>query len=209
MIELLQGKSPINQGMIWVADYADGTYLFEYDRDTKKENKFYDIDRKKLIKFGLIGHDYNCHYDVFGGIFNINGRRINVRLITETDVHLLTEQNLLYNDIIAFKNASAKIDLTAKILHGEDLSLIRQSTSNIDCFNVGYKQKIHSNGVNFYFQAIASFPYDSIPHIKLKITSDQDLHGKLIVMVDNSTGLDSIVNLKANIGGTINWEMAL
>lgn len=48
-------RSPVAQSFIWVAEYADGSHLAEYNFDNRKANSFYHIDKTKLIRFGLIG----------------------------------------------------------------------------------------------------------------------------------------------------------
>ena len=48
--------SPIpTQPFVWMAEYFSGG-LAEFDLATGTENNFQDIDRDKLLRFGLIGN---------------------------------------------------------------------------------------------------------------------------------------------------------
>lgn len=210
MLEMLQTTLPsvIDKDMIWVAEYNDNTFLFERDFQTNDKHSFYTIEKNKIKKFGLIGLNYNCHFDVFGGIFNINGRTINIRLLTKDHVHFLTEQNLLYNDIITYIDASARFDSSASV-NTENENEVMEAKSEIDAFNIGYKSYFNSYGINFYFQVIATFPYAQSAFLNIKISTDSDLYGKLVIMVNDSTSLDTEIKLTKNIGGELNWQMAL
>lgn len=195
--------------MIWVAEYKDGTCLFQRDLNKNTKNSFYSIEKDNLNKFGLIGKGYNCHFNVFGGTYIINERKINIRIITENNIHFLTEQNLIYNDIITYIDASAPIDFSAAINQESEKNSIKTANSRIDAYNVGYKTKITSYGYNFNLQTLVKFPETDTPFMNISLNTDKDLKGNLIIMVDNSLSLNEEIELKANHGGELNWQLAL
>lgn len=195
--------------MIWVAEYKDGSCLFQRDLNKNTKNSFYSIEKEELSKFGLIGMGYNCYFDTFGGNYYINDRKINIRIITENNIHFLTEQNLIYNDIITFIDASAPIDFSAAIDQESEENISKFTDSRIDAYNVGYKTKITSYGYNFNLQTLVKFPETDTPFMNISLNTNKDLKGNLIVMVDNSLSLNTEIELKANHGGELNWTLAL
>lgn len=195
--------------MIWVAEYKDGSCLFQRDLNKNTKNSFYTIQKEELRKFGLIGMGYNCYFDTFGGNYYINDRKINIRIITEDNIHFLTEQNLIYNDIITFIDASAPIDFSAAIDQESEENISKFTDSRIDAYNVGYKTKITSYGYNFNLQTLVKFPETDTPFMNIYLNTNKDLKGNLIVMVDNSLSLNTEIELKANHGGELNWTLAL
>ncbi|NKI24717.1 hypothetical protein HFN20_26555, partial [Paenibacillus dendritiformis] len=98
-------RSPVAQSFIWVAEYADGTHLAEYNFDNGKANSFYHIDKTKLIRFGLIGEGSQIYFDVGNGVFTMNGHRLSLSYSASSREYPLTGRTFLYNDIITYKNA--------------------------------------------------------------------------------------------------------
>lgn len=193
-------RSPVPQAYIWVANYDDNTALTEYDLQTKKSNDFYSINKNKLINFGIIGQGSQLYYNVANGVFHINQDRFSVSYISNDDEFPLTGRALLYNDIIQFKNGSSEANLNTRAKEGK-------FKNSIDCFNFGYKKAMNLNDVNINYQCIFSLPTDDIAYLQIKVTSDQDLNGQLVIR-KNGLVIDQIVApLKANHAGLINWEL--
>ncbi|RRJ66409.1 hypothetical protein EHV15_28415 [Paenibacillus oralis] len=193
-------QSPVpTQSFIWVAEYYDNTYLSEFDLNTKKPNNFYDIDKEKIIKFGLIGEGSQIFFDVANGIFNINGNRIMVSYVTDVQEYPLTGRTFLYNDIITYKNAIAEADFFS--------SGLKTSNQQITEYSLGYKKKMELEGVHINFFNILHLPYRQCPYFEIKISSNQDLDGKLIIRVNGLTVNAINAPLVKNQMGVINWEI--
>ncbi|OME53965.1 hypothetical protein BSK59_15400 [Paenibacillus odorifer] len=168
-------KSPVaNQSFIWVAEYADGTHLSEFDFATHKSNSFYHISREKIIKFGLLGENSQIYFDVGNGVFTINGHRIVLSYESSDGVEYpITGRTIIYNDIITYKDTVADISPFA-IGSGAFSESINQ-------FNVGYKKQMEFDDVNIGFQCVVGIPLNAPVYLQFKITSDSDLNGKLII----------------------------
>ena len=66
--------SPVhNEGhtFIYFAEYDDGGYFYEYDNETN-HHKFDDMDKEKVVKFGLIGNKLKLYFDLNSGMFYLN-----------------------------------------------------------------------------------------------------------------------------------------
>ncbi|RPK28780.1 hypothetical protein [Paenibacillus xylanexedens] len=193
-------RSPVPQAYIWVADYDDNTALTEYDLQTKKSNDFYSIDKDKLVSFGIIGQGSQLYYNVANGVFHINQDRFSISYIANDDELPLTGRAFLYNDIIQFKNGSSEANLNTRVKEGK-------FKNSIDCFNFGYKKTMNLNDVNINYQSIFSLPVNDIPYLQIKITSDQDLSGQLVIRKNGIVFEKIDAPLKANHAGLINWEL--
>lgn len=104
-------RSPVSQAYIWIADYYDGTYLSEYDLQTQHAHRFYDINKEKLVLFGLIGQGSQVYYNVSNGVFHINADRYSISYECEEQEYPLTGRTFVYNDIIQFKNGSSEANM--------------------------------------------------------------------------------------------------
>ncbi|MCY7484964.1 hypothetical protein [Paenibacillus alvei] len=172
------GTHPIlGQDFIWVADYYDGTHLCEYDLETKESDpyRFYSIDRMKLLRFGLIGHSSKLFFEAANGVFNINGEEFRISYVENDKEYLLNGRSLFYNDIISYKDAVSEANPFQK---QTDCGMF---TNRITQYNFGYKKKLSLDGVTFNFQAIVSIPYQDKAYMSLKIASDQELDGKIVI----------------------------
>ncbi|WP_068620006.1 hypothetical protein [Paenibacillus tuaregi] len=191
-------RSPVGQSFVWVAEYYDNTALSEFDWKTKKTNSFYDIDRTKLYKFGLVGEGSQVYFDVANGVFNLNNHRLMLSYIAGGVEYGLTGRTLLYNDIITYKDAVSDAKLTGFDPGGQFGNQIVQ-------YNFGYKKQMELENVNINYQAVFSLPYSESTFLQVKITSDQDLDGKLVIR-RNGLIVDEInAPLVGGKVGIINW----
>lgn len=190
-------KAPTKQPFAWVAEYINGTYLSEFDYETKKENSFYDIDRNSLLRFGLVGDGVSVYFEVLGGIFKIAGQMITAKYIVGDTVYPLIGRPIMYNDIITYKDAEFLFDPRVK---GSGSTAITQ-------FNVGYKTKLDFNDVKFSFQAVCQIPLQQRARIEFKLASNRDLDGKLVIYRNNREVGVIDAPLKKEVGGSINWEI--
>lgn len=190
-------QSPVeSQDFIWMADYSDGTFLSEYDFNSKKENSFYDIYKKNLIRFGLVGCGMNLFYEVFGGTFKISGKMLEFIYKVDGKEYYLTGQQQMYNDIIQFKNAESNFDPLGR--SGSIESMINQ-------YNFGYKQKLNMHDVNFNFKAICSIPYGQPIYMNLRLVADRDLNGVFCIKKNGIIVAEIEAPLQKNMAGEINW----
>lgn len=196
-------RSPVSQAYVWIADYYDGTYLSEFDLHTQQSNSFYEINKEKLVSFGLLGQGSHVYYNVANGVFHINADRYSISYVSDDQEYSLTGRTFLYNDIIQFKNGSSDANMSG--YSGRENS--GTFTNTIECFNFGYKKTMKLNDVQIHFQCVCSLPLKETTFLQIKITSDQDLPGQLVIR-KNGFVIDQVVApLKANHAGIINWDI--
>ena len=88
--------SPVhNEGhtFIYFAEYDDGGYFYEYDNETN-HYKFDDMDKEKVVKFGLIGNKLKLYFHFNSGMFYLNNPstiKINFTSSEDNDCHLSNE----------------------------------------------------------------------------------------------------------------------
>ncbi|WP_230193262.1 hypothetical protein [Paenibacillus sp. CECT 9249] len=192
-------RSPINdQSFIWIAEYYDNTFLSEYDFQTKRKNDFYAIDKNRLTKFGLIGEGSQVFFEVGNGIFDINGHRLMLTYQSDHKEYPLTGRALVYNDIITYKLAASDAKLFMRHNNG-------RFTDTVLAYNVGYKKKMRLLDANIDYQCILAIPFDDAAYLQIKITSDQNMDGKILIR-RNGLIVDEIhAPLKAGHSGQVNW----
>ncbi|MBD8498876.1 hypothetical protein [Paenibacillus arenosi] len=192
-----EARSPVSQPFVWVAEYADGTVLSEFDYTTTEENRFQDIEKHKLIRFGLIGNDARMYFEVFGGIFKILGHMLQIDYVTEEKSYQLTGQPFMYDDLITYKDA--EFTFNPRIL-GSGSSAITQ-------FNFGFKVKLKLEDVEFNFQAVCQIPHSQVACMEIKLVANKDLDGRVEIK-RNGNRVDIIdAPLQEGIGGMITWEL--
>jgi hypothetical protein len=140
------------------------------------------------------------YFDVIDGIFNVSGRTLELEYIDQNDVkYNLTGSNVLYNDILQFKEAESVFNPAAS--NGG----IMETTVNT--FNFGYKQKLFLNGIHFNLKVICKVPYNNPVYLEITLTSDQSLNGRLILR-RNGKIIDAIsAPLTEGMKGTLNWNI--
>lgn len=193
-------RSPVgSQSFIWVAQYYDGTYLSEFDLDKKTPNDFYSVDKSKVVKFGLIGEGSQIFFDVGTGVFTVNNHRLSISYEANGIEYPLTGRALVYNDIISYKDA---VSDASPFTRGEGAF-----THSILQFNVGYKKKMELSGASINFQCLFSVPADASAFLQIRISTDQDMDGKLVIR-RNGVVVDEIhAPLKADMSGNLNWTI--
>ncbi|MDK8179407.1 hypothetical protein [Paenibacillus sp. UMB4589-SE434] len=193
--------SPVPQSFIWIAEYYDGTHLAEYNLTTHQSNSFYHIQRDKLIRFGLIGEGSQVYINVADGTFTLNDHRLTISYEADGVEFPLTGRTFLYNDIISYKDAVADACMLGT---NQNHGMFEQT---IVQYNMGYKKTMQLLDVNIHFQCVLGVPYQDASFLQIKITTDKDLDGKLIIR-RNGFKIDTIqAPLKCGAAGTINWEI--
>lgn len=190
--------SPVAQDFIWVAEYPDGTHLSEFDFNTKEENSFYEIDRNRLFRFGLIGHGQKIYFER-DGVLNIAGRRILFFYeVNGKTLPLNGDFKYNVNDIITYKDAESS-GLVAGFKGQGQLS------NRITQYNIGYKTNIQIDGINFHFKPIVKIPFNSPVYINTWLVADRKLDGKFLIVKNGEQVLEIKAPLEPNIGGELNW----
>ena len=188
--------SPVTQDYIWVAEYYGGG-ISEFDLETKESNSFYDIDKSKLQRFGLIGKGKKMWFECYRGVFNINGNVYELIYRTDKD-YKLTGQDMFYRDIITYKQAIADIDLTKRV---------GSSESKIVGYYFGYKTELKIDDITFNFKPIISIPINKPMYIDIHLVANKDLKGELL-FVKNGDIIDTIyAPLKKDVAGGIKWRV--
>ncbi|MED1125354.1 hypothetical protein [Bacillus atrophaeus] len=195
--------SPVAQDFIWLAEYYRG-HLSEFDFETKKENSFYDIDKEKLVRFGLIGKQKKMWFECSRGTFNLSGRRVDVRYRTEDQVYELTNQNLYQRDIITYKKAFSEANVGRKT-EGE-------FKNNILSYSFGYKSEMEIEDVTFNFKPIVTLPHgreDNDHVLTVDLAADKDLDGYLEFIIGGKVVGSYEAPLQASVTGRLHWKVSI
>ncbi|AZK47112.1 hypothetical protein [Paenibacillus lentus] len=188
--------SPVEQEFIWMAEYNDNTYLAEYNFDDKAGNLFNSIDKDKLLRFGLIGNGKRFYFEVWGGVFKIDGRLYELFFETKDQTIPLTGNQLHYKDIISYKTAEV-------LLNPVTLKSVRDTA--ITSYNFGYKASMDAENYALQFKAQCVIPYDNPVHFNFRLVSDKALHGEFVIK-KNGKEIDRIkTSLKKNVASELNW----
>lgn len=192
---MLPRFSPVKQDFIWVAEYADGTYLSEFDFATHEENSFYSIKRDQIIRFGLVGLGSHFYFEGFGGSFKVGGRMIDFAYEVNGKFFPLSGFGKMYNDIITYKD----VEMYADLLNG------RSSTNRISRFNFGYKTTLTYDEASFNFKAIFQIPFNKPASFYVRLISDTELNGKFIILRNGKVAEEYDAPLKKDVGGELTW----
>lgn len=200
--QYLYSPVPNKQPLIWVAEYDDGTFLTEYDLNTKNKNDFYSINKNKLLRFGFIGNGSKAYFNISDGTFIIDDNKIQISYIHNENEVFLTGRTFIYNDIIQYKSAIADIDVMS-LKNDQDI------VGDVSCHSIGFKKQLDLFDSSIHFKSILHIPSigDQSPYLEIKISSSVDVNGQLMIKVNNSE-VDKIdAPLKANMAGVINWRL--
>lgn len=200
MIDKKKLFSPTPQrDFIWLAEYYDGTIYPEFSFETGKANDFYMIDKDKLIKFGLIGHGYKFDFNIAGGEFNLLGRKISFVYKVDDRYYNLNDKNLIYNDLIAYRNAYIDFDP-----FGNEVQF---NNPYIYQYNFGYKTKIVKDDIKFNFKVICHVPFNQPVYLEIGLVANQKLDGELLILRNEAIIKQVKSPLEKDISGMYNWEV--
>jgi hypothetical protein len=198
--------SPIpTQPFLWMAEYFSGG-LTEFDLGTGAENLFKDIDKSKIVRFGLIGNKRKMWFECIGGTFNIAGRRIDVVYETKDGkcYNLTGNGGHVMNDIITYKKAVADVPVGV----GNRKSSTSKSGILESCivgYYYGYKTQLTLDGITFTFKPIVSLPLGQAAYLAVSLVADKDLDGR-IVFIRNREEIESFEGaLLKDKTSQINW----
>ncbi|WP_104370774.1 hypothetical protein [Desulfocucumis palustris] len=185
------------QDFTWCAEYADGTHLVEIE-ESGKAHLFKEIQKDKLIAFGLAGRGMSLYYDVSTGIFNLAGRIVELAYRVGEKEYPLTGQTKLYNDCISFKQAYTEISpLTC-----------RRSNTRIVQYCFGYKVRLQLGDLELHFKPVVFIPYDRPVYATFRLVADRDIaDGELVIRRNGQTMEQIPVPLQKGVGLEAMWEV--
>jgi len=197
-IEKINPYSLTSRDFFWVVEYLDGTTLQEYDFNKNKYNMFERIQKNKVLRFGYLGHGYRFYFDTPSGVFNIANNKYSFYYKTNDKTYELTNQNILYNDLISYKDCYVDCDFSGK-----------EQKGNIISYNFGYKTHFQIEDVHFYYKIIMHIA-EGIPMcLTIKLVADKDLDGWFEI---NRNGF-KCTNIKAPLsrdnGQEIIWNIEI
>lgn len=206
MLQDMKAYSPVGQGFVWVGEYSDGTLLSEFDPMTRQENSFYSIRKNDLIRFGLVGYGMKLYHETYGGHFKLNGQMYDFIYETDKERYPLTGQNVMYRDIITYKDADTVFSGIQSVGQGIVVDFNKTSGSYIVQYNFGYKVNLGIKGVKFYFKPIFHIPNRSPAFFTLWVVSDRDMDGRIVIKKNGVKVVEQEAPLIKDIGGEFKWE---
>ena len=179
---------------MFVGEYLDGTFLFEYNPEKNFYSSVKEVNNNKLIRFGLVGNGLRTYFNALNGIFTFDKNKIEILYKTKEKEYKLTNNNVIYNDIIYFKNAYSEMRFGGV------------SNTGFCGYNYGYKAKVSfDDGTFFYFKPIVNIPMGQPANLKIWLVSNKDLDGEIIVRVNDLKTYNIHAPLNKNIGGELTW----
>ncbi|WP_125154427.1 hypothetical protein [Clostridium rectalis] len=179
---------------MFVGEYLNNTFLFEFNPEKKIYNSVKEIDKNKLIRFGLVGNGLRTYFNALTGVFTFDKNKIEVFYKTKEKEYNLMSNDTYYNDIIYFKNAYSQIRYGG------------MSNTNFCGYNYGYKAKVSfEDGTFFYFKPIINIPMGQPTNFKIWLVSNVDLDGEIVIKVNNLKTYNIHAPLEKNIGGELTW----
>lgn len=180
----------------WNADYANGKNVTEYDLFNHKKRDFYMIDRNQVIRFGLFGHNMKFFFEMYDGSFNLRGHRIEMEYHTNDGEILHLTSNFENKDIITYKEAFTDLSNTQGV-----------QRSNLKSINFGYKTFYKKDDIEIFFKPVVSLPVYESPYIEVKITSNKDLNGYLVVKGRGEEIQKIEMPITVGKGTQVNWTI--
>ena len=196
-----KNSSPVaNREFIWVAKYADGSELREYDGELSEENDFYAIDKAKLINFALIGHNYTFGFANFGGAFNLKGNLYTFVLRDGVNgrSYSFNKDNIVYRDIIQYKSAFNDFNPFNKNVP------LRGSVYK---HSIGYKGKLSLDGCEFGLKFLLHIPFNEPVNFETIIMPDRDISGSLNILKNGKLFGDIKRDFEKDRHNKITWVL--
>ena len=190
-------QSPVSQDFVWVAEYADGTKLWEFDPLTKEEHSFWTIRKKDVIRFGLVGLGLKLHYEVGGGSFHVAGNVINLSYVINDQVYPLTGGMQLYQNLLTFKETTADFS-----------NFNRTRAHSIHEYMFGYEENVKIGEAQATFRAMCHLPFQKPCYFTFQLTADQPLNGRLHIQKNWKTD-EFDAELLPDETGLLRWTFTM
>jgi len=147
-------NSPVDEDFIWVAEYKNKDYVYEYDLITKQKNNLSDININSLSRFGIIGKGMTFYYEASSGIFKLAGKMFEASLKTTNYEFYLTG---IVHEIIPIFERIKEGDKVVEYIFGYKTHL------NINSFEIDFKvicSLKYGKPINLIFEAITNMSTD-------------------------------------------------
>lgn len=181
---------------MFIAEYLNGTLFYEYNSLLNQYYSIKELNKNKLIHFGTIGNGLLTYFDVATGSFYFDGHKIEMYYKTNNEIINLTNQMILYNDIIYYKDAYSSFNTKTKKL---------QDNCIFCGYNLGYKIQFNYKNYKINFKPIISIQDGQPIHFKIWLVSNQDINGRLTIVVDDVKKYEYETPLNSNVGGEFSW----
>lgn len=183
-------KYPLN----WGVEYSDNTCISEYEEDGK-QNDYYSINPEGINKFGLFNDNLKMYYQKDGS-FMLNNQLIEIEYHFDNNIINLTA-SFAEKDCITFKEAST------------NFSKSKTSKVIIEALCFGYKTLISKNNIQLFFKPIVKAPLvgSGKVFIETRITSSEDVKGKLVFKNKGKIVEEFEFPLNKNNANIINWTV--
>lgn len=171
MLSNIKPYSPTHErDFVWVAEYANGTHLSEYDFHSKQHNDFFSIRKADVLRFGLFGHGYKFYYETVGGRFFTPFGFVDMTFKTRDEEYNLTGNQLMYSDMITYKQAEMTFNPLSGYGSGESV---------ITEYVFGYKQKLVFDEVTFSVKVLLKIAEDVPVRLDVKLVANRDINGTI------------------------------
>lgn len=185
-----------SQDFMWVAEGIKGNLQSEFEIDGS-EIYFTEINKNDLLNFGIVGCGHRMFYEIPTGKFNINGDTIEIIYKTDEKEYNLTNNFVLYNDVIQFKECESLFNVARSDDHS--------TKTTITSYNFGYKVKLNIEDKIFNFKAVCTVPYNESAYINFRLVCSEDIEGKLLIKKNDEIITEFDAPLKENYSGEVNW----
>lgn len=171
--------SPVEykQPFMWYAEYKDGTFLEEFESETK-ENNFKDINKDLLVAFGLCGRKVKLTCYPYNGEFAIVDKKVEFYIKDEDNnlIKLTGCSEEIYNDVISFKSFYREFSSCTGLAIGKPV---------IDGYFFGYKHfTVVPDKGDMNFKIIYAVNMGTTMKFGISLAPKFDLKGKLYIKIN-------------------------
>lgn len=165
---------------MWVCKYNDGKYVEEFE-SKDKENSFLDIEKDKVEELHLIGRKLSTMFDTSNGSFTIVDENLSsAKMTIDFSIDINGTEYKLSNNIGDFHDI-----IQYKGFYTDGMS---NFTGNLEChtcsYHIGWKKRFifEKDNIDIFFKVVFSIIEGQAPKFELRISSKNDLDGKLILI---------------------------
>lgn len=196
-------RPPVKQDLMYMAEYADGSYIPEFNLMTATKNPFEGLRAEGLIRLGLVGVSVPMYIETYGGFFHLAGRNIQVKYVTKDKEYYLIGHPRFYKNLFYYKTGMAELPMSPKA----ELIAWGRPEGEIMSFHFGYTEDLLVEGVNFKLTAECKVPYQETIKLKFNLQADQELNGRIVV-IRSGVEIDlGEAPIDPNMGGEVEWTV--
>lgn len=196
-------KVPVNQAMMYLAEYADGSYVTEYEELTAKRKPFDNLNPNNVIRFGITGIGVPLYVESHGGYFHISGRNIQVKYVVGNKEYYLIGHPRFYRNFSYYKTGVAELSMSPKA----EMVAWGKPDGEIVSFHFGYDEHILTEDVMFKFKAICNIPFQDKVTMTFELHADQTLDGEFVIIRNGQEVHRESAPIDPEEGGKIEWAV--